>query len=111
MANYKHEHIESEILNLLNHTVKYDIYDESLKHCSFTAVKLSPDYSMATVFIDTYDRSKIDAMVDKLMIAKGVFRSHLAKNMNIRRIPDIKFVKDNTIDNSLKIDELLDKIH
>ncbi|MDR3329942.1 MAG: 30S ribosome-binding factor RbfA [Mycoplasmataceae bacterium] len=109
-SNHKHEHIESEILNVINHTIKSEIYDESLKHCSFTAVKLSPDYSFATIYVDTYDRSKIEHMLEKLTIAKGVFRSQLAQYMRIRKIPDIRFVKDETIDNSLKIDQLLDKI-
>jgi ribosome-binding factor A len=111
MANYRHEHIESEILNLLNYTIKHEVYDETLKHCSFTSVKLTPDYGLAIVYVDTYDRSKIDMMVDKLMNAKGLFRNQLAHKLNIRKIPDIKFMKDTTIDNSLKIDELLDKIH
>lgn len=111
MANYKHAHLESEILNLLNHTIKHKVYDEALKHCSFTSVKLSPDYSLAIVYVDTYDRSKIEEMVDKLMHAKGLFRDQLAHHMNIRKIPDVRFVSDTTIDNSLKIDKLLDKIH
>jgi ribosome-binding factor A len=109
-SNYKHEHIESEILNVLNHTIKAEIYDEYLKNCSFTAVKLSPDYSTATVYVDTYDRSKIEQMIEKLTIAKGVFKSELSRHMQIRKVPDVKFVKDDTIDNSLKIDQLLDKI-
>jgi ribosome-binding factor A len=111
MANYKHAHIESEILNLLNHTIKQEVYDESLKHCSFTSVKLSPDNSLAIVYVDTYDRTKMETMIDKLMHAKGLFRNQLAQHMNIRKIPDIRFVSDTSIDNSLKIDELLDKIH
>ncbi|MDR1991669.1 MAG: 30S ribosome-binding factor RbfA [Mycoplasmataceae bacterium] len=111
MPSYKHEHIESEILNVLNHTMKHEIYDESLKWCSFTSVKLNPDSSWATVYVDTYDRTKLDQIVNKLTIAKGTFRNQLAQNLNIRKIPDIKFVRDQTIDNSLKIDEILDKIH
>jgi ribosome-binding factor A len=43
--NYKHERIESDILDVLNHTLTHEIYDQYLKHGSFTAVKLSPDNS------------------------------------------------------------------
>ncbi|MDR2369427.1 MAG: 30S ribosome-binding factor RbfA [Mycoplasmataceae bacterium] len=111
MANYKHAHLESEILNLLNHTIKHDAYDVTLKHCSFTSVKLSADHTFAIVYVDTFDRSQIEVMVNKLMHAKGLFRNQLAQHMNVRKIPDIRFVSDTTIDNSLKIDKLLDKIH
>ncbi|MDR2823143.1 MAG: 30S ribosome-binding factor RbfA [Mycoplasmataceae bacterium] len=108
--NRKIERIESEILNILNHTLIHDIYDEYIKKVSFTAVHLTSDLSTAYVYVDTYDRSEIDQKIDKLMIAKSVFKNAMAKAMQIRKIPDLKFLKDETIDNSLKIDKILDKI-
>jgi ribosome-binding factor A len=109
-SSYKHEHIESEILNLLNHTLKHEIYDEFIKKASFTAVKLNADNSVAYVYVDTFDRTLIAKLVTKLQLSKGVFKRSLAVNMNIRKIPDLKFLIDETIDNSSQIDKLLDKI-
>ncbi|MDR0985549.1 MAG: 30S ribosome-binding factor RbfA [Mycoplasmataceae bacterium] len=111
IKNHKLQHLESDILDCLNHTIKFDVYDETLKHCSLTAVKLAPDFSLLTVYVDTFDRSKINDMVDKLMIAKGFFKNGIAKGLNLRKVPDIKFVSDTTIDNSLKIDKILDNIN
>lgn len=109
--NHKHQKIESEILNNLNHALKNLINDKSLKMCCFTNVKLLDDYSKIIVSVDFYDNSKIDQIVDKLNIAKGLFRDQLAHNMNIRKIPDILFEKDMTIQNSLRIDEIIKDIH
>ncbi|GHU26303.1 ribosome-binding factor A [Bacilli bacterium] len=108
--NYAHERMESQILNLINYTLKNEINDSYIRQCCFTAVKLSLDSSLATVYVDVIDRAKIPQMIEKLNIAKSVFRSNLAHNMNIRKIPDIRFVKDESIDNSLKIDKLLDNM-
>lgn len=110
-TSYKHEHIESQILNLLNYTLKQEIYDEFIKKASFTAVKINNDYSIAHVYVDTFDRSMIDKLVAKLQQSKGVFKRTIATNMSIRKIPDLCFVVDQTIDNSSQIDKLLDKIN
>jgi ribosome-binding factor A len=111
MSSHKHDRIQSEILNLLNHTLKFEIYDEFIKKASFTYVKLSDDNLTAHIYVDTFDRNLIDKLVTKLQESKGVFRKQLANNMAIRKIPDLKFYVDRTIDNSYKIDELLDKIN
>ncbi|MDR0826172.1 MAG: 30S ribosome-binding factor RbfA [Mycoplasmataceae bacterium] len=108
--NYGHERMESQILNIINYTLKNEIYDAYIKQCCFTAVKLSIDGSLATVYVDVIDRGKIAQMIEKLNVAKSVFRSGLAHNMNVRKVPDIRFIKDESIDNSLKIDKLLDNI-
>lgn len=110
MPSYKHEHIESEILNLLNHGLKREIYDEFIKKASFTAVRLNADNSVVDVYVDTFDRSIITKLVNKLQQSKGVFRRILANNMNIRKIPDLHFLVDQTIDNSSQIDKLLSTI-
>jgi ribosome-binding factor A len=47
MGGYTYKRIESNILNVLNHTLIHDIYDEELKRASFTNVKLSNDSSVA----------------------------------------------------------------
>ncbi|MDE6476806.1 MAG: 30S ribosome-binding factor RbfA [Mycoplasmoidaceae bacterium] len=110
-ANHKHEKIESEILNNLNHALKNLINDKLLRMSCFTHVKLLDDYSKIIVSVDYYDGKMLDKVVEQLNIAKGVFRDQLAHNMNIRKIPDILFEKDMTIQNSLKIDELINEIH
>jgi ribosome-binding factor A len=109
-ASYKHERIESEILNLLNHTLKNEIYDEFIRKASFTAVKLTPDHSLAHIYVDTFDRAIVGKLVDKLQQSKGVFKRTLANEMNIRKIPDLRFLVDETIDNSSRIDKLLKSI-
>jgi ribosome-binding factor A len=108
--SYKHERIESDILNVFNHTLTHEVYDPYLKKGSFTAVKLSPDNSILWVYVDTYDRKDIENVVSKLTIATSLFKNALAHSLKLRKIPDVRFIKDESIDNSLKIDSILAKI-
>jgi ribosome-binding factor A len=74
---------ENEILNILYHTLKYEIYDKDIKMCTFTYVSLSMDKSNANVYVDYFDRKKVDDLVKKLNYSKAVFRTELSKNMNV----------------------------
>ncbi len=110
-ASHKHEKIESEILNNLNHALKNTVNNKLLRMACFTHVKLLDDFSKIIVSVDYYDSAKIDEVVNQLNIAKGIFRDQIAHNMSIRRVPEILFEKDLTIQNSIKIDEILNDIN
>jgi ribosome-binding factor A len=105
--NHQHERLESSILNTLNHTLKYESYDELIRKASFTYVELTPDGSLANVYVDTFNRDDINKLVDKLNASKGLFKRELSKYLNLRRIPDLKFARDTSIDRVIKIEELL----
>lgn len=110
-SKYKHLQIESLILKILNNTLKYKITNDKLKNVSFTYVKLSGDNSFLDVYVDYWNRSKIDNIVKHLNDAKGIFRTAIANKSNLYKAPHITFYKDKTIDNYLKIEELLSKIN
>jgi ribosome-binding factor A len=48
-------------------------------------------------------------LVKKLNYSKAVFRTELSKNMNVWKIPNILFMKDESIDRVIKIENLLKK--
>jgi ribosome-binding factor A len=109
IAERRHKQGESEILNILNHTLKYEVYDKDIKMVSFTYVKLTNDKSLVKVFVDFYNRDKIDALVKKLNNSKAVFRTALSQNMNVWKVPNILFEKDESIDRVIAIEKLLKK--
>lgn len=111
IAERKQHKIENEILNILNHAIKFNSYDNELKLASFTYVKIDPKFTFAYIFVDTFNRSQISKIVNKLNEAKGYFKSELAKNLYIRKVPEIRFEPDQSIDRSIEIDKLFEKIN
>ena len=105
-SKYRHSLNESMLLNCLNNALKYDINDELLKHVSFTYVKLSGDKSYLNVYVDTWDQSKMDKIIEHLNNARGVFRTALATKTNFYKVPNIGLKPDATIQQNLKIEEL-----
>ena len=109
--NYHHDHIQKQIMVILNETLRDEIYDNVVKLATFTETRLTNDYKTCTIFVDTYDRKKIDKVIKALEKAKGVFKTQLARKMTIKKIPELNFVKDCSIDQVLKIEKIIQQIN
>ncbi len=107
---YKHQQNEALMLNVLNNTLKYEIDNPLIHNASFTYVHLSGDKSYLNVYVDIYDRSLINGLLQELNKAKGIFRTALAKKTNFYKVPQIQFLADKSIETNLKIESLLNKI-
>lgn len=98
---------EEKIKNELNFYLRKEFSDTRLTMASFTRVVLNPDYSMATAYWDTFNREnrgEIKLAIDGTI---GKMRALLAKNLNVRHTPELKFFYDSQFEDELKIEDLL----
>ena len=88
-----------------------EIKDIRLQNINITAVKVSDDISIATVFYTVIGESihKEESKIDEKILEKfsGMVRSNLARKIKIRRVPKIKFRFDESIEYSENIEKLL----
>ena len=88
-----------------------EIKDTRLQNINITAVKVSDDIGIATVFYTVIGESiqKAESKIDEKILEKfsGMVRSNLAKKIKIRRVPKIKFRFDESIEYSENIEKLL----
>ena len=71
-------------------------------------VKVSSDLSHAKVYIASVSGGEAAARAcEVLKSAEGHLKSELAKTMNIRRIPALEFVPDDSVDYYNRIDSIL----
>lgn len=99
--------LHREISNILMTEVK----DKDLNFVTITKVDLSPDLSYAKVYFTTLNEDKEKVKKD-INGAKGFIRSLLMKKkIEMRVIPELNFVYDESIDYGNKIESLIEKIH
>lgn len=99
--------LHREISNILMTEVK----DKDLNFVTITKVDLSPDLSYAKVYFTTLNEDKEKVKKD-INNAKGFIRSLLMKKkIEMRVIPELNFVYDESIDYGNKIESLIEKIH
>ncbi len=84
--------------------------DPRLQHVTITAVKISPDLQIASVYFRTMPGEDITTAKQGLERAAGYFRAKLAETLDVRRVPSLRFFHDESIEHGARIEHLLTKI-
>lgn len=75
---------------------------------SVSKVELSNDTSVATIYFSIYGSQKTkEDTLDALENAKGYIRSRLAKVLEIRQVPELRFKIDESVEYSIEIQKIL----
>lgn len=108
MAN-KQERIATIIRKNIAEIIQFEVKDPHLGFVSIPEVKVSKDFSYATVYVSFIKDEDIEPSLEVLNKAKGFIRSELASKMDTRRVPEIRFVLDEGYKREERISELLKK--
>lgn len=85
--------------------------DPRLDSVTITAVKVSADLQLAYVYYRLYSTENSNEASCGLESASGFLRNKLAKSLDVRRVPTLKFFYDTSVENASKIEELLKNLH
>ena len=79
---------------------------------SVSSVKVTPDLLEVRIYLSIYNVADKKAVLKKLEDRKWEVKKELATNVKtqLRRIPELKFYLDDTLDQVFKIEELFSKI-
>ncbi len=80
------------------------------KFLSVTAVRMTPDLLEARAYVSIFPSENAQEVLEQIREMKSEIRYRLGRRMShIRRIPDLKFFLDDTLDYLERIDQLLKK--
>ena len=108
MAN-KQERIATLIRKNIAEIIQMELKNPHLGFISIPEVKVSKDFSYAKVYVSFIKDEDIAQGMEVLEHSKGFIRSSLAKKMDIRRCPELRFVLDEGYKKEERIAELLSK--
>jgi ribosome-binding factor A len=79
------------------------------KLISVTAVRVSPDLSVARVYLSVFPTQDTDKVLDLIVTETGKIKYEIGKKLRnqLRKIPDFKFFIDDSLDQADRINELL----
>lgn len=81
--------------------------DARFRLVTITAVKIAPDYSLATIYVVVPDDNDTKSLINTLNESAKSFRHVLAKQVNMRTTPKLKFIYDESLGYSRKMGALL----
>lgn len=111
MPSIKIERIASNITKELSQIFYEEVHNEILKSVTIIDTKVTNDLSMAKVFytfLGSYDKVLVQ---DELKKASSFLRCELAKRIDLRNTPELRFVYDESTEYGEHIDEILEEIH
>jgi ribosome-binding factor A len=112
MEGHRVGRIEEQLRIELNDIVEGEIQDPRIGLVTVTAVKVSPDLRHARVFVSILgDAQERKRTMQGLNSAANYARRELSQRLHhLRRIPELTFAYDDSVETGTRIDELLDQI-
>lgn len=108
----KNTRINGEVQKELSTLIRGEIKDPRIHPMtSVTAVEVAPDLKTCRAYISVLgsgDAKK--ATMDGLNSAEGYIRRLLAKNLNLRNTPEIRFILDESIEYGVNMSKLIDDV-
>lgn len=101
------DRISAELRRLIGTMVHEAVRDHALPSMSVSDVEVTKDFDVATVYVTALMPDKSVEGVKTLNEMAKDFRRELSKVMRIRRVPELRFRYDDSVDRGERIDELL----
>ena len=105
----KYGRVNALIQKNVSEIILYELKSPVTEFASVNEVKVTTDYSYATIYVSNIDSSKVDSRVSFLNNKKGRIRSLLSKKLDIYKIPELTFVKDDLFEKGKAREDLIDK--
>ena len=104
------DRINRQILDILSDILIKNIDLSYLGFITFTSVDVAPDLRTAKVFYSVLSGKLPDSKVDvEINKKQKAFKKFMSPQLSLRYTPDIRFILDETLAYSEKIDNLLKK--
>ncbi len=105
---HRSKRVEEQIQRLLVELIRREVHDPRVGSITITHVAVSRDLSHATVQFLPFDSSRPAAEVAlALKSASGFLRVQLRKHLQMRQVPELRFLVDETIDKAARLTSLI----
>lgn len=108
---HRPDRLAALLQEILAEALARKVRDPRLGFATVTHVEVSPDGSHAKVAVSVLgsETEKEEAMAG-LESATGFLRSYLARNLELRTVPELHFRLDRGLEHAARIDQLLSEI-
>lgn len=102
--------IESILLKEISYILANEVKDNEIKFVTVTAVNVTNDLSFAKVYVTVLDDQKKESTLEALNAASGFIRSELFERVDMRNVPELTFIYDESIAYGKRIENLIEEI-
>ena len=104
------EKLNFQIRRVISELIQEEIDDPEIGMISITHVDLSPDLRQCKVSISVFPEENTDHVRAVLNKMKGYLRSQLGSRVRMKYTPELKFVPDSVIKESVDVSRKLEEL-
>ena len=109
----KNTRINGEIQRVLAEIIRTQIKDPRIAPLtSVVSVEVAPDLKTCKAWISVLgDEKAVEDTLAGLKSAEGFIKTKLAREVNLRNTPEVKFIPDQSIAYGVKMSKLIDEVN
>jgi ribosome-binding factor A len=105
------ERISIKIQQAITELLTKKISDPRIEMATVSRVKLTPDLRLASVYVTVFgDEDRIAATLAGFKNSKGFIKKHIAPQLGLKYMPDLRFFHDDSFDKAARMDALIDSV-
>ena len=109
---HRNVRLAAEIQHAVMELIPYSLDDPKAEGASVTRVSVTPDLKLAKIYVEVRgDRAAKEGALKALARARGFLRRALAMQVSMRKIPDLTFYLDESMENQERVEQLLSQLH
>ncbi|WP_052256605.1 30S ribosome-binding factor RbfA [Salinicoccus sp. YB14-2] len=108
MSN-RNERVAEEVKKVVSEALRTKVDDSDIGMVTVTEVEVTKELETATIYYTSLNDNK-EQVAEGLDRAKGLIRSEVAKEIRLRKAPELEFKYDSSIEYGNKIESLLNEI-
>ena len=106
----KIDRLNNAFTQKISEIIHDEIKDNDVKMVTITDARITNDLSFAKIYFTTLDPDR-KKVLNALNKASGFIRSKLCEKVDIRKMPEITFVYDESIEYGKKIENIIERIN
>ena len=111
MPSHKIARIASDISRNISEILANESRDNLLKTITITGCNVASDLSSAKVYFTSLSEVSKEDLERELAEAAPYIRGELAKRVDIRHTPSLRFIYDESIEYGNRIEKIIESIH
>lgn len=95
----------------ISNIIKEEVKDERIDFVTVTDVSITNDLSHANVYVTVLKDEERANAIKALNKARGFIEMELSKRVDIRKMPELKFAYDESIEYSNNIENIIERLN
>lgn len=106
----KIDRLNNSFVEHISQILRTEIKDERINFVTVTAAKITNDLSFAKVYVTVLNDKERDNIIKLLNKASNFIERELSRRIDIRKMPDITFVYDESLEYAANIEHIIESI-